>query len=1042
MRKILCIVAAVLAAGVQGARAEDPAKVNFERDIRPILSDRCLHCHGPDSATRKAGLRLDREADAKKKVVVPGDPDASELIKRITSADPEERMPPADSHKPALTPEEAALFRSWIAQGAVWPKHWAFVPVTEPATPEVANTAWPRNGIDRFVLARLEREGLAPASEASREALIRRLSFDLTGLPPTPAEVDAFVADKRPEAYEALVERLQASPHYGERMAMDWLDGARYADTNGFQNDFQRQMWPWRDWVIKAFNENMPFDQFTREQIAGDMLPGATESQRVASGFNRNNRSTTEGGSIEEEWYVENRIDRVETTSMVFLGLTMGCARCHDHKYDPVTQREFYEFFSFFDGSKDIGFYNETRGNVGPTVTLPTEENTRKIAEFDKRITEATHALEQAKQASAAGFDTWRQGLANPLPAAPPVGTVELPLRGNLFLIGSAAVPGYPAASGPVWNEGLFGPALELDGTPESHVNLGNAAVFAADKPYSISVWVRPEAPGAIYSRMDDGAAYRGVDLMIGTEMKFAVHMVNEWTTNALKVNAETPLPTGVWSHVCITYDGSSKAAGIKAYINGAEVAMKAEVDVLSGPIDTAQPLRLGRRSASGFYKGGIADFAVFDRVLTKDEAALRMQVRLAEAGGLPQTEGRAAALQAIYTSLEALRFAEQQRGIDKIAQDKRDYMRDKVPSVMVMEEMEKPRDTYRLIRGQYDQPDKTEVLRPKVPAFLPQLPANGPQNRLGLAEWLVEPDNPLTARVTVNRIWASFFGNGIVKSLDNFGTQGDPPTHPELLDWLAARFVASGWDVKALQKLIVSSATYRQDSALTGQLLEKDPENQLLARGPRFRLPAEMIRDSALAVSGLLSGKIGGPSVKPYQPENLWAELAGGAGEGPYIQSTGEDLYRRSLYTYRKRTVSHPTVATFDAPSWETCRVYRARTNTPLQALALLNDTTYVEAARALAERLMKEAQSVDDRVRLGFRLVTGRMPGPVEEDVLRTGAAGYIDTYKADPAAAMELVSAGDSEPAEGLDRMELAAYTAVAGVLLNMDTAITKE
>ncbi len=1041
MRIFLLVLAAVSAVGVQMSGAESAPKVDFSRDIRPILTDRCLHCHGPDAATRKAGLRLDIEAEAKKEAIVPGNPDASELIKRVISQDPDEIMPPAESHKPALTPAEVETFRNWIAQGAVWSSHWAFAPISSPAPPAVADATWPRNDIDRFILARLEKEGLKPSPEAAREVLIRRLSLDLTGLPPTPAEVDAFLADTRPNAYEALVDRLQASPHYGERMALDWLDGARYADTNGFQNDFQRYMWPWRDWVIKAFNENMPFDQFTREQIAGDMLPNATDSQRVGSGFNRNNRATTEGGSIEEEWYIENRIDRVETTSAVFLGLTMGCARCHDHKYDPISQREFYEFFSFFDSSKDIGFYNETRGNVGPMVQLPSEENKAKIADFEKRIGDAVHALEQAKQASAAGYDTWAQGLAAPLSAAPPVGVLEMPLHGNLFLTGSAAVPGFPGASGPTWRDGLFGPALELDGTSESHVNAGDAATFPADKPFSISVWVRPETPGAIFSRMDDGANYRGIDLMIGSEMKFAVHFVNEWTANAIKVNSDTALATGTWSHVCITYDGSSKAAGVKAYLNGQEVKMQPEIDALTGPTDTTQPLRLGRRSTGAFYKGGIADFAVFDRTLTKDEAALRMKARLAEASGLPQTEERTASLRALYTSFENQRLAEQQRGIDKIVQAKNEYVRDQVPSVMVMEEMEKPRETYRLARGQYDQPDKSEVLKPKVPAFLPQLP-EGAQNRLGLANWLVDPANPLTARVTVNRVWYAFFGQGIVKSLDNFGLQGETPSHPELLDWLASNFVANKWDLKALQKLIVTSAAYRQQSAFTEQLRERDPENQLLARGPRYRLQAEMIRDSALAVSGLLAPKIGGPSVKPYQPEGLWAELAGGAGEGPYVQSTGEDLYRRSLYTYRKRTVSHPTVATFDAPSWETCRVYRARTNTPLQELALLNDTTYVEAARGLAERLMKEAPSLEDRVRLGFKIVTGRMPNPVEEEVLRSGAAGYLENFKADPVAALEFVTAGDSEPAEGIDRMELAAYTAVASVLLNMDTTITKE
>lgn len=1023
-----------------GARAE--TKVDFTRDIRPLLTDRCFQCHGPDAATRKADLRLDIEAEAKKSAIVPGDPDASEVIKRITTTDPDEKMPPDEAHKPALTPEQVGLFRAWIRQGAPWAGHWAFEAVRPQSPPATTNSAWARNDIDRFVLARLEKEGLAPSPEAPREALIRRVSFDLTGLPPTPAEMDAFLADTAPDAYERLVDRLLASPHYGERMAVEWLDAARYADTNGFQNDFQRQMWPWRDWVIRTFNANKPFDQFTVEQIAGDMLPNATQEQRVASGFNRNNRATTEGGSIEEEWYIENRIDRVETTSAVFMGLSMGCARCHDHKYDPISQREFYEFFAFFNGSADKGFYEETRGNVGPMVKLPSEENTQELAKFDTRIAEAEKALEAEKQASANGFEAWAQGLAAPQAAVPLAGALEVPLKGNLFLAGSAVVPGFPAAGGPVWREGLFGPALELDATPAMHVNLGEAYTFAADKPFSVSVWVRPEAPGAILSRMDDAAMYRGVDLMLGSDMKFAVHLVSEWTVNAVKVTSEQPLPTGVWTHLVAVYNGSGKAAGVTAYVNGQPARMRSEVDGLNGPIDTQQPLRIGRRSTGAFYKGGIADFALFDRALTREEAEQRMRARLAEAAGLPRTEERAAALRSLYTRAEEIRLAEKQSGVDDIKRQKSDYERDKVPSVMVMEEMAQPRETYRLVRGQYDQPDKSEPLHPKIPAFLPQLPAGAPQNRLGLAQWLVDPGNPLMARVTVNRVWAQFFGRGFVDPPDNFGVQSDPPTHPELLDWLSAHFMAGGWDLKALQKLIVTSAVYRQASSLREDLLDRDPQNLLLARGPRYRLPAELIRDNALAVSGLLVPEIGGPSVKPYQPEGLWAELAGGAGEGPYIQATGKDLYRRSLYTYRKRTVQHPTVATFDAPSWETCRVYRARTNTPLQALALLNDVTYVEAARGLAQRLLKEAASVPERVRLGFRLATGRTPNDVETQVLETGLAGYLENFRSDPAAAIEFTGVGDSEPAEGLDRLELAAYTAMAGVLLNMDATITKE
>lgn len=1020
-----------------------PAPVDFNKSIRPLLADRCLHCHGPDSVTRKAGLRLDIEAEAKKTVIVPGKPDESPLLARLITTDPDDIMPPPASKKPALTPEEVATVRQWIAEGAVWPPHWSFAPVKAPAVPAVQDTAWPRNDIDRFVLARLESAGVKPSPEAPREVLLRRLAFDLTGLPPTPAEIDAFVNDASPDAYEKQVDRLLASAHYGERMALDWLDGARYADTNGFQNDFQRQMWPWRDWVIRVLNENMPFDQFTKEQIAGDLLPNATDSQRIGSGFNRNNRATTEGGSIEEEWYIENRIDRVETTATVFLGLTMGCGRCHDHKYDPISQKEFYQFLGFFNGSKDVGFYNETRGNVGPIVSIPSEENKQRLAEFDKRIADAEAALQKEKEASAAGFDAWRAALAAPQTDVPPAPALAMPLRGNLFVAGSALAPRYLGPNGPVWTPGLLGNALELDGTAEAHIDAGEAYVFSADKPFSIALWTRPDAAGSLFSKMDDAARYRGVDILVGEDGKFSLHVVSTWTGDALKVVSEEALPFGAWSQLSVTYDGKRKAKGVAAYLNGHHVKLRTEVDNLNGPIETPQPLRIGRRSASAYFKGAITDFAIFDRDLRGTEVQLLVRARLAEAAGLEATEARTAALQAYYTNAESLAFKQRDRLIAEMRTAKFEYQRDKVPSVMVMEEMEKPRETYRLIRGQYDQPDKSEVLQPAVPAFLPPLPAGAPNNRLGLALWLVDPSNPLTSRVTVNRLWAKFFGEGLVKTLNNLGVQADAPTNPELLDWLAATFMQNGWDLKAFQRMIVTSATYRQRSDYTPELLARDPANTLLARGPRFRLPAELIRDNALAVSGLLAEKIGGPSVKPYQPEGLWAELAGGAGEGPYIQGKGEDLYRRSLYTYRKRTVSHPTVSTFDAPSWEICQVYRARTNTPLQALALLNDTTYVEAARNLAARLLKEAGAeVHDRVRLGFRLVTGRMPSPREESILAEGVQQFLANYREDTAAAEQYTAVGESPLPEGAARPELAAYTAMAQVLLNMDAAITKE
>jgi mono/diheme cytochrome c family protein len=776
--------------------ADAAMKVDFSRDIRPLLSDRCFQCHGPDEKNRRAAFRLDQEksalgtAESGEHPIVRGKPEASELIRRITAPAADERMPPLDSNK-TLSKNEIELLRRWIKEGAEWKQHWAFVRPVRPAEPSVKDASSARNSIDRFVLARLEAEGLKPSPAASREALIRRVSFDLIGLPPTPKEIDDFLADRSEQAYERLVDRLLASPHYGEWMAVQWLDGARFADTNGYQNDFARDMSPWRDWVIQAYNNNMRYDEFVVEQIAGDLLPRAAQSQKVATGFLRNNRSVTEAGSIEAEWRTENLVDRVETTSDVMLGLTMGCARCHDHKYDPITQRDFYRFMAFLNSTKDKGFYNETRGNTGPVVQVIQPAQQRRIDELNAAIAKAQQAVAAAKA---------------------------------------------------------------------------------------------------------------------GTDAQIA-----EWKKNLAKLRAE------------------------------------------------------------------------------KDDYQKKM----------------AAA------------------------------------TVMVLEEMEKPQPTYLLKRGQYDAPDKSQALEPGVPSFLPPLPKGAPPNRLGLARWLVEPANPLVARVEANRLWLQFFGLGLVATPDNLGFQGDPPANPQLLDWLATELMRLNWDIKALQREIVLSSTYRQASAISADLAKHDPENRLLARGPRHRLSAEAIRDNALAAAGLLSLKIGGRSVMPYQPPGLWEELAGGAGQGPYKQDTGEDLHRRSLYTYRKRTVPHPTTSTFDAPTWEFCTAKRSRTNTPLQALALLNDETYVEAARAIAQRMMLEGGSeVDQRLRYGFRLTTGRQPGAKEIKRLTSAYARYYEAFQHNSASAQALLTVGELRADAKLDKAKLAAYATIASILLNLDETITKQ
>lgn len=1019
--------------------------VDFNRDIRPILADRCFACHGPDEEARKADLRLDIEEAAKFFAISPGDPSDSELISRIFTEELDDRMPPVDSEIEPLSAEQKELLRRWIEEGAVWAEHWAFVPPTKPALPAVGDTAWTQNAIDHFILARLEDEGLTPSSPATREKLIRRVSFDLIGLPPTLEEIDAFVSDTSPNAYEKVVDRLLASPHYGERMAINWLDGARFADSNGYQNDFGRDMSPWRDWVIEAFNANMPYDQFTVEQIAGDLLPDATDSQRIATGFNRNNHSVTEGGSIEEEWLVENLVDRVDTTSTVFLALTMGCARCHDHKYDNITQREFYEFYAFFNSTEDKGFYEETRGNTGPVVEILTPEHEARLADFDAQIAEAKDDLLSFKEGIPQGFKPWVDALQDsPASQNASMPAIRVPLAGDLSTTWERSGVLQPAVfrgdGEPGWTEGLAGAAVVLDG--KSYLELGKAASFARDASFSVTAWVRPDGGGALFSRMDDAADFQGVDTLITAEGRILVHLIHKWPDNAIKVLSDEILEPVIWSHVGVTYDGSGSAKGVSIFVNGRKVVANVDTDKLSGTVETSEPLRIGSRSASERLQGAVSDFRIYNAALSGADIAYVWRTTLYPTTMSRLSRAKRNLLEDHYQQTAKLEQAEKSRAIEALREHRREFDKTK-PTVMVMKEREEPRPTYLLRRGVYDQPDTSEALDPGVPSLLPPMPEGVPNNRLGLARWLVDPANPLTARVAVNRLWEKFFGLGIVRSSANFGIQSEPPFHPELLDWLAVRFVELDWDLKAIQKEIVMSAAYRQDSATRAELLERDPENRLLARGPRFRLPAELIRDNALSVSGLLAPKIGGPSVMPYQPEGMWEELAGGASQGPYVRSEGKDLYRRSLYTNRKRTVAHATLSTFDAPNFEICQVRRARTNTPLQALALLNDTTYVEAARKLAERMLTESGGdPGERLEFGFRLVTGRYPTETEAGVLRSGLSGYLDTYRADAAAASELVSEGESPVAADVNDTELAAYTAVASVMLNLDEAVTKE
>lgn len=1038
--------------------------IQFNRDIRPILSENCFQCHGPDAAQRKAKLRLDTHAGALAdrgdgKAVVPGDAKTSLLIQRVTAADPREKMPPPKSGR-TLTAEQIELLRRWIADGAKWQEHWAFLPPQRPDLQPLRNKAWPRNPIDHFVLGRLEKEGLAPSPEAPRETLLRRVTLDLTGLPPTPQELDAFLADKSPTAYEKVVDRLLASPRHAERMTMHWLDLARYADTNGYNNDEERSMWVWRDWVLDAFQDNMAYDRFLIEQLAGDLLPGANLSQKIATGFNRNHVFTTEGGIIPEEYRVEYVADRVHTTATVFLGLSMQCARCHDHKYDPISQKDYYRFFAYFNNVLDKTMNYNQGAAVEPYLKVPSRRQQAELDGIAKRHKELETALRARAGKVEASMARWEKGLSSDEIArlGPTAPAVHFPLdekdgkkvQGKSDKDHQGTVRGQPR-----WSQGKVGGALEFDG--KTHIDLGVLGAFERTDAFTISAWVHPNAGEtmAILSKMDEPDAFRGYDVLLEKD-KLVVHMIHRWPDNGLKIIAQKPLALKAWNHVAISYDGSSKAAGLKVFVDGKPQPVDVHTDKLAGTIKTEKPLHLGLRTTTLPFQGKLDDFQVYRFALSAQDAANLADGRpvtgLAEILKIPSEQ---------RTPLQKQQLRQWYLGkVDeagrKLTAEMGDLAKRKleiekaIPLTMVMAEMPTPRKTHLLKRGQYDLPG--EELGAGVPGNLPGLPKDSPPNRLGLARWLIEPKHPLTARVAVNRWWEMLFGTGIVETAEDFGGQGAWPSHPDLLDWLASELVSpstaqgegklKAWDVKATLKLIVTSATYRQSSRVTDELLAKDPKNRLLARGPRVRLPAETVRDNALAVSGLLKEKLGGPSVKPYQPPGLWEDVSVER-RAVYKADQGEGLYRRSMYTFWKRTCPPPGMTTFDAPDRETCTIRRARTNTPLQALALLNETTYLEAARKLAERLLREGgPTAESRLTHAFRLALARAPRQEEQQILLPLYQQALEKFRKDEKSAAKLLAVGETPRDPALNPAELAAWTTIASTIMNLDEAITKE
>ena len=1006
-----------------GSSSLAAGEVEFNRDIRPILRETCFRCHGPDSASRKAELRLDRRDDAiKAGALAPGKLDESELIARVFSDDPEEVMPPPAAHKD-LNAAQKELLKKWVASGAEYQPHWAFLPPIKHDPPAVDNPAWSRNPIDRFLLAKMKEKGFKPSPEADRRTLARRASLDLTGLPPTPAQVEAFVNDQSADAYERYVDRLLESPAYGEHRARYWLDAARYADTHGIHIDNYREIWAYRDWVIKAFNANQPFDQFTVEQLAGDLLPNKTLEQQVASGFNRCNITTSEGGAINEEYLVLYARDRTETVSQVFLGLTTGCAVCHDHKFDPVSQKEFYELAAFFNNTTQAAMDGNVK-DTPPTVFVANPVDRDRWDDLVPELALIKQQLEDRKKSARPEFDRW---LAESKP--------------ETF-----------ASLVPVEGQKLRASLADRDSTAKKttagEIELADVGDFEKDQAFSYGLWVKPSRGnlgGALLSRMDEGTDFRGWDLWLEAG-KVAAHVVHKWPDDALKVVSDGELKPNAWNHVLVTYDGTGKAAGIKIYLDGKLRSNKVAADVLKGSIRTKVPLKLGQRNNSSKVEEALfQDLRVYARALPPEEVdRLVNATRAAYLASKPADKRPAPEVDAAFLWYLSTRDEPSKEIVGKLAvlEKEQAAIKSRGTIAHVMNERPEPAMAYVLFRGDYDK--RLDAVKADTPDALPPMPSDLPKNRLGLAQWLVRPEHPLTARVTVNRFWQEIFGTGLVKSSGDFGLSGEPPTHPELLDWLAVDFRDSGWDVKAFFKQILTSAAYKQSASTTPEVVEKDPQDRYLARGPRYRMDAEMVRDYALSVSGLLVPKVGGPSVRPYQPEGVWEAVAmPGSDTRNYRQDKGEKLYRRSLYTFWKRSAPPASMDIFNAPSREVCTVRRERTNTPLQALATLNDVQFVEAARRLGEVILKEEEGECDdcRIDLVSRKLLARPLRPEELKVVRESLEGLAAYYKDHPEDAAKLIAVGDSKADPALDVPTLAAWTMLANELLNLDEVLNK-
>ena len=1039
-----------------------PEALDFNVHVKPILSDKCYLCHGPDKASQKAGLQLDIAEAAYNELpespgkfaIKPGSLKKSEVFHRILAEDEEVVMPPSESNL-KLSDYEKAVIIKWIEEGAEYKPHWAFIPAEKQNPPETKFADWAKNPIDQFVGKRLEEESLTPATSAPKEILLRRLSLDLTGLPPSIAEIESFKNDDSPEAYEKQVDRLLASKHYGEKMAADWMDLARFADTHGYSVDRYRDMSPWRDWVIKSFNKNMPYDQFITWQLAGDLLPNATKEQRLATGFNRLHPQNMEGGIVEEEFKVEYVLDRVNTAGTAFMGLTLGCARCHDHKYDPISQKEYFEMSSFFNNVNEAGQISWDNALPVPTMLWPTEKQEKLLALLEKNVKEKEQAKEEIAEEESTAFQRWLEAEKYQQLAQ------SKNLKGMLALFNfdgnSLSNKINPSQQGkmkrqssnkelPEFTKGAEKEGLLLNG--DTWFDCAKIGMFKRSEPFSVGIEVNiPKSvkDGVIFHRGSGAALYnfKGFHLAL-KDNRMQLLMAHTAPDNAIIEYAED-IPRDEWVQLTVTYDGSSKADGYKLFVNGEEAFTEVVVDNLykdivfyEGTLGGIPGIQIGARyRGQGIGGAKVDDITIFDRMLTPLEV-----LQLAKSSAFNQitektkeqlTKQEIEWLFEYYLHQQSAPYNSALQTLE-IARTEQAESLNQVQEVMVMKEMPEPRKTYLLERGQYDA--HGEEVFPNTPESVLPMPEALPKNRLGFAQWLTHKEHPLTARVAVNRYWQNLFGRGLVNTTEDFGNQGELPSHRELLDWLAVSFRESGWDVKALMKSMVMSATYRQNSKTSKKLRERDPHNILLARGPTVRLSSEMLRDNALSASGLLNRKIGGKSVKPYQPAGLWV-----MNSSKYVRDTGDKLYRRSLYTFWKRTVPHPTLSTFDQPERSECTVRRQKTNTPLQALVLLNDPAFVEACRVMGETITKHA-SPEAGIKNIYTKLTAQELKPQELEVLLKLQKAEYEKFKQHPEKSIGWLNTGEYRVNVSLDQALVAANTVVASTILNSDASITKR